>query len=65
MMLLLSALPLALALSAEFAATDEEQRDGTFMQWVHTTITYLTALLLFTLIYDARMRTLLGGGLLV
>ena len=65
LLLLLSAIPLVVVLSAEFAAADEEQRQGTLLQWAHLTVAYLTALLLFTLIYDARMRTLLGGSMIV
>ena len=65
LLLLVCAVPLAVVLGAEFAAADEEARRGTALQWAHTTVTYLTALLLFTLIYDARMRTLLGGGMIV
>jgi len=62
--LLAAALLIPLALVAEFAAVSPDLRRETWLQWAYTVLIHLVALILFTVLYDARLRGLLGAPLL-
>jgi hypothetical protein len=59
--LLISAVLIPLALAAEYASVDPDQRRRPAVQWGETVLIYIVALMLFALIYDQRARALLSG----
>jgi len=63
--LIASAIIIPLSLSAEYATVDPEQRGLAFVGWLETVLVYLTALLLYTRIYDVGDRALLSGPAVV
>jgi hypothetical protein len=56
---------IVLALAAEYAAVDVQQRSGTLLYWCQTALIYLVALILFTLLYDMGARGLVSGTAVV
>jgi hypothetical protein len=63
LLILVSSVPFPILLSAEYAAVDDAQRRGTWLQWLHAVLLHLTALLIFFLVYNAGLRTLIGAPL--
>ena len=59
--LLACALIIPLALLIEYIDIGPAERRPAWQQWTRLALTHLTAVLLFTLIYDARTRSLLSG----
>ncbi len=59
--LLMSAILIPLALVAEYASIDPNQRQLPLVIWGETILISLVALILFTRIYDLRVRALLSG----
>jgi hypothetical protein len=62
---LVAAILVPLALAAEYAAVDPQQRAGTVLHWCQTALIYLVALILFTLIYGMNARSLISGTAVV
>lgn len=62
--LLAAALLLPLAMVAEYAAVSPELRRDTLLQWAYSVLIHLVALVLFAVLYGARLRGLLGAPLL-
>jgi hypothetical protein len=58
---LAGAVLLPLALVTEYNAVEPAQRHAPLWQWSQTALIHLAAVILFTLIYDARSRSLLSG----
>ncbi len=59
--LIASAIIIPLSLATEYAAVDPEKRGRAIVGWLETVLVYLTALLLYTRIYDVGARALLSG----
>lgn len=59
-----AALLIPLALVAEYAAVSPHLRRDTWLQWAYRVLLHLVALILFSAIFDARLRGLLGAPLL-
>ncbi|MCB9420886.1 MAG: hypothetical protein H6667_13850 [Ardenticatenaceae bacterium] len=55
------AILLPLALLVEYGEIDAAGQDGNWRPWVQTALFNLTAVILFTVIYDARLRSLVSG----
>jgi hypothetical protein len=53
------------ALAAEYAAVDPRERSGTLLHWCQVALTYLVALILFSLIYAMGARSLISGTAVV
>ena len=62
--LLAAAVLIPLALLAEYAAVSPEQRRDTWLQWVYSVLIHLVGLILFSVLYDARLRGLVEAPLL-
>lgn len=59
-----AALLIPLALVAEYSAVSPRLRRDTWLQWAYNVLIHLVALILFAVLYDARLRGLLGAPLL-
>lgn len=59
-----TAILLPLAFSAEYAAVSPQLRRDTWLQWIYNVLIHLVALILFSAVYDARLRGLVGGPVL-
>lgn len=59
--LLGSAVLLPLALLAEYGEIDSAVQDVNWRPWARTALVHLTAVILFIVIYDARLRSLVSG----
>lgn len=62
--MIVSAALMPLAFSAEYAAVSPHLRRDTWLQWIYSVLIHLVGLILFSAIYDARLRGLVGGPLL-
>ncbi len=60
--LLVCLLLLPCLLTVEYNAVDPVTRRTPFLQWAQMMFVHLTAVLLFTLLYQARLRSLLSGS---
>lgn len=56
-----SALVIPIALAAEYAAIDPEQRSRPYVAWTETALAFLAALIIYNRVYDLGIRALLGG----
>jgi hypothetical protein len=56
-----AALLIPLALAAEYAAVAPQLRRDTWLQWAYSVLIHLVGLLLFSALYDARLRGLVGA----
>ena len=65
MALLAAMVPVPLVLAAEYRAVHPAYRQGGWLNWLHTVVLYLAALGAFTLVYEARLRSLLSGSTIV
>lgn len=59
-----AALLIPLALVAEYTAVSPHLRRDTWLQWAYRVLLHLVALILFSAIFDARLRGLVGAPLL-
>ncbi len=59
--LLACAMLIPAALLIEYSAVDSARQPSSWPQWGQMALVHLTAVILFTLIYDARIRSLLSG----
>lgn len=59
-----AAILIPLAMSAEYAAVAPQSRRETWLQWAYSVLIHLVVLILFSAVYDARLRGLLGAPLL-
>ncbi len=59
--MLAAALIIPFALTAEYAAVSPHLRRDTWLQWGYSVLIHLVALILFSALYDARLRGLLGA----
>jgi hypothetical protein len=62
--MLAAALLIPLALVAEYAAVSPQRRRDTWLQWAYSVLIHLVGLILFSALYDARLRGLLAAPLL-
>jgi hypothetical protein len=63
--LLGSSLLLPVALAAEYAAVLPENRQAALLQWSHSALIHLVAVLAFALVFEWRARSLLSGTAVV
>ena len=63
--LLAAAIPIPLVLAAEYRAVHPAYRRNGWLNWLHTVLLFLVALGAFTMIYDARLRSLISGTIIV
>jgi len=61
--IIVSAVLIPISLSVECRAVDETQRSQQSLGWFQASLIYLTAVIFFTLIYDARLRSMLSVSL--
>ncbi len=59
-----AAILMPLVFSAEYAAVSPQLRRDTWLQWIYSVLIHLVGLILFSAVYDARLRGLGGGPLL-
>lgn len=62
--LIVAAVLIPLALMAEYAAVSPQLRRDTWLQWAYGVLIHLVGLILFSALYDARLRGLLGAPFL-
>ncbi len=65
MAVLAAMVPVPVVLAAEYRAVHPSYRQGGWLNWLHTVALYLVALGAFTLVYEARLRSLLSGTIIV